>query len=1024
MSRISSQVFYTGREGSEEYQESELPALNQLVVMGYEYKNQSELNRERRDYREVLLYDRLEKAIRKLNPELDEDGVYEAIGQIKEDSFPSNLDMMDTNEKIHAKLVGLSRSTGLEPITVIQNFAEGNVFKTICLFDFDNPENNDYLVTNQFQLEGLREPKYLDIVLFVNGIPLVIIECKAPSIRNSVQEAVEKNLYKYQERGYGFEKLMFYNHILIATSGYLARHGAVGTSLNHYGRWSEAEPLSLSDIEKMCNRKKAREQEILIAGMLSKKHLLDLLKNYVIYETVNNKRVKKIAKHQQYRVVTKAVDRLANIDENSVADKGGVVWHTQGSGKSLSMLWLATQLIYKFGNPHIVIVTDRTQLDKQIHETFWACGFPTPIKAKTSSEFERLLQNPKGKTIITTIQKFGTKYGRLIHTDQKVIVLVDEGHRSQYKLQAETMRSAMPNAVFFAFTGTPIDKRDKSTYKVFGPLLDRYTFEESKADGATLPIFYEERIPDLYVQGKEIVGRVQEIIKEKEEDIAKIFQRVFSDLSEKERERLKQEYATKQLIVESKERIRKIAADVIEHFTTHIQPNGFKALLVAPSREAAVTYKRELDKLGAPRSKIIMTSHLGEKGRDGTSWDEYFLTQEQREFESEFFKTPENEIQILVVVDMLLVGYDVPIVQVMYLDHPLREHGLLQAIARVNRPYNPAKTYGLIVDYCGITKELQQALAIFDEQDIKGALLPIEKEVQELKARHTDVISFFSDIPDRDNNDLIIEKFEPAHVREDFEYAFKMFSKSLDAVLPRKEAGPYIDDFKYLSKKRNLLRNFYGSYGMSFRLEGQKVQQLIDDYIDTLRMQNLIDYRKVTNETFLVDILRFKNDKARTALVKNKIRQIIQEKKNENPVYYDKIRERLEKLIEEEERKRRENAKDFNSYKGIYKELLDVGKERTRLGFKTTFEQAVYEILLEITNRDESFSRKITKRIYEDVKPETKIIGWRTKRTSQTRISLIIYDILRDTNNKDFMQREDMIEELTEKIFDLVSENL
>jgi type I restriction enzyme R subunit len=226
---------------------------------------------------------------------LDEDGIYDAIGQIKEHSFPYNLDQMDTNEQIRAKFIELSRPTGLEPITVVQNFGEGNVDKTVRLFDFDNPENNDFLVTNQFQLEGLREPIYPDIVLFVNGIPLIVMECKAPSIRNSLQEAVEKNLYKYQSRGYGFEKLMFYIHLLIATSGYMARHGAVGTSLNHFGRWSEAFPLSLADIEKMCKRK-PREQEILVAGMLSKSRVLTLLKNYVIYETVNNKKNKEDCK--------------------------------------------------------------------------------------------------------------------------------------------------------------------------------------------------------------------------------------------------------------------------------------------------------------------------------------------------------------------------------------------------------------------------------------------------------------------------------------------------------------------------------------------------------------------------------------------------------------------------------------------------------------------------------------------------------------------------------------------------------
>jgi type I restriction enzyme, R subunit len=240
-------------------------------------------------------------------------------------------------------------------------------------------------------------------------------------------------------------------------------------------------------------------------------------------------------------------------------------------------------------------------------------------------------------------------------------------------------------------------------------------------------------------------------------------------------------------------------------------------MLVATSREAAVTYKRQLDKIGAPRSKIIMTSNLGEKGKDGSSWDEYFLTPEQREDEADRFKDPNDPTKILIVVDMLLVGYDVPIVQVMYLDKGLKEHTLLQAIARVNRIYDPGKTYGLIVDYNGITKDLQKALAIFEKDDIKGALEPAEKELEELKIRHQEAMSFFSDIENKNDDEAIIAKFEPVNIRDDFEYAFKMFSKALDVILPKKEADPYLPDFKYLSEKRQLIRTAYGGVKYSLR---------------------------------------------------------------------------------------------------------------------------------------------------------------------------------------------------------------
>ncbi|MGH9879753.1 MAG: type I restriction endonuclease, partial [Nitrososphaerales archaeon] len=322
------------RDKSDEATKSELPALEQLVKMGYHYLNQGDLNKIRRDLREVLLYDRIESAIRNLNLELDEDGDRDALHQIEEQYFPYTLDHLDTNEKIRAKLVGLSKSGGLEPVTVVQNFGDGPEDVTVRLFDFDKPENNDFLVTNQFELQGFKEAVYPDIVIFVNGIPLVVIECKSPYIADSISAAVDGNFEKYQSPGMGYDRLFFYNHILIATCGTIARHGTIGSRVNHYARWSEAYPLTNDEIKKKYGD--AREQEILFAGMLDKARLLDLLKNFVTYEVISNRKVKKIAKHQQFRVVTKAVNRL-NLKAN-IADKGGVIWHTQGSGKSLSML--------------------------------------------------------------------------------------------------------------------------------------------------------------------------------------------------------------------------------------------------------------------------------------------------------------------------------------------------------------------------------------------------------------------------------------------------------------------------------------------------------------------------------------------------------------------------------------------------------------------------------------------------------------------------------------------------------------
>lgn len=562
----------------------------------------------------------------------------------------------------------------------------------------------------------------------------------------------------------------------------------------------------------------------------------------------------------------------------------------------------------------------------------------------------------------------------------------------------------MPNAVFFAFTGTPIDKKNRSTYKVFGPMIDKYTFEESKEDGATLKILYEDRMPELFVEGANTIDQ--------------IFERIFGDLDKDTKQKLKKQYVTKEKISEAPARIRKICIDLIDHYTTHILPNGYKAMLVATSREAAVTYKSELDKLNGPPSKIIMTSHLGEKGKDGNSWDEYYLSSVQREEESERFKDSENPIRILIVVDMLLVGYDVPVVQVLYLDKGLREHTLLQAIARVNRPYDQAKTYGLIIDYCGLTKELQKALAVFEDEDIQGALQPVEGELHELKIRHLEAMSFFKDI-DRNDDDTIMEKFEPVNVRDEFEYAFKMFSKAMDVILPKKEADPYIEDCRYAGKIRQMIRTYYEGVGQSLRVDGKKVQQLIDDHIRSLNISELMNPREITYDNFLSYISKFKTERARTALVKNKAKQVIRELAPKNPVYYEKLRERLEKLIQEEFERRRNDADYFNNYKKIMQEALEEEKERKKLGFSNMFEFAVYEQLKRILKDERTISKNTTKSISDQLKNEIDIVGWKTKTSSKKKMSIIIYDIL--TENR---FPENKIDELTQKIIDLAERNL
>jgi len=816
----------------DEGEKSELPALEQLVAMGYEYKTQSELMKERRKKTEVLLYDRIKSAIERLNKDenLTPEQVQDALDKISEDSFSPTLHHMDANEKIHAMLTSVSRSGGLVPIQVNSIDPDKDNID-IKLIDFENPENNDFIVTNQFKLVGDKDDIIPDIVIFVNGFPIVVIECKSPYIPKPIEQAVEKNLKKYQRRDEGWDKLFFYNLFLVATCGIEARHGTIGADVNHYAPWTESYPLTTEEVAKLCTVE-PRQQEFLIAGMLSHQHLLEYMKNFIVYDTVNEKKIKKIAKHQQFRAVIKAAKRATEV----TTKKGGVIWHTQGSGKSLTMFWLASRVIKDLNNPPILIVTDRKQLDKQIIDTFSNAGYSSAKRAKDTDDLLKFLANPKGKTLMTTIQKFDRKKPMTINTDEKILVLVDEAHRSQYDEYNEAMDKALADkGIFFGFTGTPIDKKDKSTYRVFGELIDSYTFEESKADGATLRILHQEKLPQLFLEGDETIDQ--------------IFERVFADLDPETKARLKRECVDKEAIAMAPARIKKIALDIVDHYTKHIMPNGYKAMIVAVNRAAAVRYKKALDELNAPPSKIIMSMTKDEKGPNGENWDDYYLTEKQVEVETEQFKDPDDPTKILIVVDMLLVGFDAPPVQVLYLDHPLKEHALLQAIARVNRPFDENKDHGLIVDYWGVTTNLEEALGIFKDQDIKGAMEPIVTLLVNLKARHQKAMSHFSDI-DKDNDNQIIAKFVHVNLRAEFDFDFRELTKALNGVMPDKAADPYLDDFKFLIKKREIIKRWYEGTKPSIRPYAPKVQKLIDEHIRSLGTIELLPPTEITEGKF------------------------------------------------------------------------------------------------------------------------------------------------------------------------------
>src|ERR1039457_603286 len=761
--------------------------------------------------------------------------------------------------------------------------------------------------------------------------------------------------------------------VLVATCGQAASFGTVTTPPRFFAEWKSAYPRSEGDVESLVKRPPTA-QDTLLAGLLAPEILLDVFRNFTVFERDDKtgKTIRKIPRYQQYGAVSKAVARAGNAKRPT--ERGGIVWHTQGSGKSLTMLWLAIKLRRDEAheNPTLVLVTDRVDLDEQIAKTFQACGFPNPQRAESVRELRDLLRGPGGGTILTTVHKFqdlaikGKKSEFPTLTEARnVFVLTDEAHRTQYGSLAANMRKALPNAAFFGFTGTPIDKKDRSTLQTFGPYIDTYTIEQSVKDGATVPIFYESRLPELRIVGNSLDA---------------IFDRVFADRSKEQREAIKQKYATESAIAEAPKRIEAVCLDLVDHFTKFIQPNGYKAQVVACSRDAAVLYKETLDRLNAPESAIIIS---------GTNDDEVHLVKhhtdkEQRKRLAQRFLKTTDPASILVVCDMLITGFDAPIEQVMYLDSPLKEHTLLQAIARVNRPCGDKKTYGLIVDYWGVSEALQEALAIFSPTDIQGALHPKTDELPRLQARHAKAMSFFTGMKDRNDLDQCVAVLEPEDVRTDFEAAFRTFGQSLEMLLPDPQALPYIGDLKWLGKIRQAAAARYRDDKIDISDCGEKVRKLIEDAIFVDGIQLLVKQVPLLSKEFDEKVDALKTPEAKASEMEHAIRHEIHVRLEENPAFYQSLKERLEEIIRELRERRIDQAKQLELLKGLKETLTGVASIADKVGLSETG-FAVYGLLGggKLSGEVDEKLKKLAGEIEEAVDKHLAIVDWQHKEDVQ-----------------------------------------
>lgn len=770
---------------------------NQISGLGWHYLAVENLPRQPQ---EVLVEEHLRDALIRLNPTIaaHPDRVDDVLYRLRAIIMGVRTDgLVKANEEFAAWLTG-ERS---------MPFGENGEHVTIKLIDLNEFENNQYVVTQQFTFRAGKAEKRADLVLLVNGIPLVVIEAKTP-VRSS-QSWLDGALQVHDDYEKNVPELFVPNVFSVATDGKEYHYGAIRMPVEFWGPWrlenDDALP-SMGQVEKA------------VTSMLCPRVILDLLANFTSYATYKGKqRIKIIARYQQFEGANKLVERVV-----AGYPKKGLIWHFQGSGKSLLMLFAARKLRLHpaLRNPTVMIVVDRVDLDTQISSTFYAADAPNLIKAESRKDLQDLLGKDVRKIIVTTIFKFGEAEGVLNDRDN-IIALVDEAHRSQEGDLGRKMRGALPNAFLFGLTGTPINRADKNTFYAFGAeedttgYMSRYGFEESIRDGATKELHFEPRLIDLHIDQGEI---------------DRAFAELTGGLSDLERDQVGKMAAKMAVLLKAPDRIAAVCADIAQHFQEKVVPNGFGAQVVAFDRESCMLYKQELDNHLPPEfSDIVMSVSTSEEG-----YAPYRRDRDQEEKLLDRFRDPNDPLKILIVTSKLLTGFDAPILQTMYLDKPMRDHTLLQAICRTNRPYGQLKSHGLIVDYIGIFDDVAQAIQ-FDEEGITRVVTNISELKTKLPEAIQKCLEYFPSV------DRTLEGYEGLiaaqeclpnnDARDRFGEDCSYLARLWEAISPDPILSNYETDYRWIIQIYESVKPSTGTGKLLWHKLGAKTIELIHENV-------------------------------------------------------------------------------------------------------------------------------------------------------------------------------------------------
>ena len=772
----------------DEYSKSQKPALELLKKLGYVYLSPEECEAQRGGLYNVILKDVLRTQLSKINSyifngsehKFSAENIERAVDEIDE---PLADNLVVSSEKVYNDIM-LGRSYP-------ETLADGRTMNfNLKYIDWDNISNNIFHVTEEFTVHSAdrQHDTRPDIVLFVNGIPFAVIECKAPTI--SVEQAVEQTI-RNQKQDYT-PQLFKFTQVVAATNKNFVKYATTGTAKKFWNVWREEDTEWLDGLlSQFITDRSVTAQDRDIISLFAPQRLIELTKYFIVFDA----NIKKICRHQQFFAIRKIIKTINTDDENGNR-QSGVIWHTQGSGKSLTMVMLAKYILMEMTSchPKVIIVTDRKDLDSQIAKTF-AHTRLSPAKATSGKHLIELLQSDKADVVTTIINKFNTAENQRIKiNDRNIFVLVDESHRSNYGTLAAKMRIVFPCGCYIGFTGTPLMKKEKSTVGRFGggDYIHKYTIKDAVDDKAIVPLIYEGRFVDQKVD---------------ESNIDLWFEKTTRRLNEREREDLKQKWSTIKRLTSTDARIRRIALDIEEHFTDSVKNTGMKAMLATNFKRDAVRYLEVFEQLGDLNCAVVISAPDMREGEDDilsetdnkviAFWNKMMKQYGDSDNYEETIKNKfcDGEIDILIVCSKLLTGFDAPVCQVLYIDKELKEHGLLQAIARTNRLYD-GKDYGLIVDYRGLIDKLDTAMNMYsgaglenyEGTDLQGAIVDVISAIGDLRESNSQLWDLFVGVKNKNDTNEYEDKLEDDNLRNDFYNLLCKFGKALSIVVNSEKA--------------------------------------------------------------------------------------------------------------------------------------------------------------------------------------------------------------------------------------------